>query len=55
MTVTARWIAGAIAALKQFGPYAAIELVLPGGSLIALLLWLHRRRQVRRASQLVDF
>jgi hypothetical protein len=43
-----RWIAGAMAALKQFGPYAAIELVLPGGSLIALLLWLHRRRQVRR-------
>jgi hypothetical protein len=23
---------------------AAIELVLPGGSLIAILLWLHRRR-----------
>jgi hypothetical protein len=42
------WMAGAIAGLKEFGPYAAIELVLPGGSLIAILLWLHRRRQFRR-------
>jgi hypothetical protein len=42
------WMAGAVAALKEFGPYAAIELVLPGGSLIAVLLWLHRRRKVRR-------
>jgi hypothetical protein len=31
--------------LKEFGPYAAIELVLPGGSCVALLLWLYRRRQ----------
>jgi hypothetical protein len=45
------WIAGAIAGLKELGPYAAIELVLPGGSLIALLLWLHRRRQFRRSLQ----
>lgn len=29
--------------LKAFGPYAAIELILPGGSCIALLLWLYRR------------
>lgn len=37
--------AGRIAAiLRELGPYAAIELVLPGGSLLALLLWLHRRR-----------
>jgi hypothetical protein len=40
--------AAAIARLKEFAPYAAIELVLPGGSLIAILLWLHRRRQFRR-------
>jgi len=35
-----------IAAGRSFGPYLAIELLLPGGSLIALLLWLyqtHRR------------
>ncbi|MGH3428654.1 MAG: hypothetical protein ACRDQZ_13980 [Mycobacteriales bacterium] len=30
--------------LRELGPYAAIELVLPGGSLLALLLWLYRRR-----------
>ncbi len=29
--------------MKDFGPYAAIELILPGGSLIAVLLWLYRR------------
>ena len=32
----------AIAAGRAFGPYLAIELLLPGGSLIALLLWLYR-------------
>lgn len=31
--------------LKEFGPYAAIELILPGGSCLALLLWLYRRHQ----------
>jgi len=29
--------------LRDIGPYAAIELILPGGSLIALVLWLCRR------------
>ena len=29
--------------LRTLGPYAVIELVLPGGSLLALLLWLFRR------------
>ena len=32
------------AAGRSFGPYLAIELLLPGGSLIALLLWLYHRR-----------
>ena len=32
----------AIAAGRTFGPYLAIELLLPGGSLIALFLWLYR-------------
>ena len=31
-----------IAAGRSFGPYLAIELLLPGCSLIALLLWLYR-------------
>jgi len=36
---------GRVAAIvRELGPYAAIELVLPGGSLLALLLWWHRRR-----------
>jgi hypothetical protein len=34
-----------IARLRDLAPYAAIELVLPGGSLIALLLWLYRRQK----------
>ena len=31
-------------ALRTFGPYAAIELLLPGGSLVALSLWGIRNR-----------
>ena len=31
-----------IAAGRSFGPYLVIELLLPGGSLVALLLWLYR-------------
>jgi hypothetical protein len=46
------WMAAAIAGLKEFGPYVAIELVLPGGSLIAILLWLHRRRRFSREGRL---
>jgi hypothetical protein len=36
---------GLVAVLKNLGPYMAVELILPGGSLLALLLWLYRRRQ----------
>jgi hypothetical protein len=32
-----------IAKLRHIAPYAAIELVMPGGSVMALLLWLYRR------------
>jgi NodT family efflux transporter outer membrane factor (OMF) lipoprotein len=41
------WIAKGVALVKTLGPYAVLELVLPGGTLVALLLWLyrHRRRQ----------
>ena len=44
--MTAGWLARGAALLKTLGPYAALGLLLPGGSLIALLLWLyqHRRR-----------
>jgi hypothetical protein len=38
------YAAAAIVRLKALAPYALIELVLPGGSVMALLLWLYRRR-----------
>ena len=46
----ARWKLSAFAAavvskLRVLAPYAVIELVLPGGSLMALLLWLYRRQK----------
>ena len=37
------------ALLRELGPYAAIELILPGGTLIALLIWLCRRHDVVRS------
>lgn len=52
---TARWIlaprnwggyaAAVMVRCKALAPYALIELVLPGGSVMALLLWLYRRRK----------
>jgi hypothetical protein len=32
-----------IAIIRALGPYALIELILPAGSLIVVLLWLYRR------------
>jgi hypothetical protein len=43
--VLRNWVesaAAVIAKLKDLAPYALIELVLPGGSVMALLLWLYR-------------
>ena len=34
-----------LARVREFGPYAAIELLVPGGSVIAVLLWLYRRHR----------
>jgi hypothetical protein len=39
-----RWIVRLPGLLRGLGPYAAIELLLPGGSVIALLIWLYRHR-----------
>jgi hypothetical protein len=39
------WVAVAVARLKEFAPYAVIELLLPGGSVLALTLWFYRRRK----------
>jgi hypothetical protein len=38
-------LAVVFAKIKELAPYAAIELVLPGGSLMALTLWFYRRRK----------
>jgi hypothetical protein len=40
-----RYAAAVIVRLKVLAPYALIELILPGGSVMALLLWLYRRRK----------
>jgi hypothetical protein len=37
--------AAVIARFRALAPYALMELVLPGGSVMALLLWLYRRRK----------
>jgi hypothetical protein len=39
------YAAVAIVRLRALAPYALMELILPGGSLMALLLWLYRRRK----------
>ena len=40
------WAVVAFATFKNLAPYAAIELLLPGGSLMALTLWFYRRKRV---------
>ena len=34
-----------VSKVKELAPYAALELVMPGGSLMALALWLYRRKK----------
>ena len=38
---------------QKFGPYLIVEMLLPGGTLLALLLFLYRRRkpEIRRGAQ----
>jgi hypothetical protein len=36
--------------VRSLGPYLAIELFLPGGSIVALLLWTYRHRTAAQAS-----
>ena len=40
-----RYVAAGVVRFKSLAPYALIELILPGGSVMALLLWLYRRRR----------
>ena len=30
--------------VRTLGPYFAVELILPGGSIVVVLLWLYRNR-----------
>ena len=41
---------GRVAALA-LGPYVATALLIPGGSLLAGVVWLYRRRKSARAQQ----
>ena len=38
--------------LRALAPYAVMELVLPGGSLMAILLWLYRRQKKSGCSRI---
>jgi len=40
--------------LLAIGPYALVEVVLPGGTLLALGLYLYRRRQLAAAKNVTD-
>ena len=40
--IVALWLKRGLAMVRSVGPYALIEILLPGGTLIALLLWLSR-------------
>jgi len=39
------WAAVVFARIKEFAPYAMMELLLPGGSMVALTVWFYRRRR----------
>ena len=39
------YTAAVVAKLRAVAPYALLELILPGGSMMALLLWLYRRQR----------
>lgn len=36
--------------IRSLGPYLAIELIMPGGSIIALVLWTYRNPRAARGS-----
>jgi hypothetical protein len=44
LKVWGAYAAAVIVRFKALAPYALMELVLPGGSVMALLWWLYRRR-----------
>ena len=50
LQTVAGWLSVGLAGLKTLAPYAAIELLLPGGSLMALGLWFYQRRLHKRGA-----
>jgi hypothetical protein len=48
------WMVRVAGALRALGPYAAIELLLPGGTLIALAFWVYRNRSRLSAQAKAD-
>ena len=40
-----KWFRRGLEGVRAFGPYAAVELLVPGGSVIAVLIWLYRRHK----------
>jgi hypothetical protein len=42
-----RALASLLGNLRALGPYLLIELIVPGGSLLALLLWLYNHKLAR--------
>ena len=42
-------------ALRALGPYVLLELVMPGGTILAVLLYLYRRRMNERNDAHVEF
>ncbi len=42
-----------VASIRSLGPYVAIEVLLPGGSIIALALWVYRRWRRARGADAV--
>jgi hypothetical protein len=45
------WLDRLVGYAVEFSPYLTIELLLPGGSVVALLLWLHRRIHRRSGAE----
>jgi hypothetical protein len=45
------WLQWIVEQFRTLGPYFAVELILPGGSVLALLLWLYRHRLALRRHQ----
>lgn len=42
------WLGRGLALVRKLGPYAVIELLLPGGTVVIVVLWLYRRYKASR-------